>query len=169
MMFAATDFLLPNATFFAELVAFLLVLGALAKWVIPPVNKAIEDRQAQIRSGLEAGEEGKRLLEEARAEHERLIQEGRREARSIVEQAAKVAEQAKADILASAREEAARLSERAKADIAREAERATEELRRGLVDLVIETARKVIGAELDSQRHRRLIEEAVAELESNAA
>ncbi len=168
-IFAASNFLFPNATFIAEIVAFLVVLGVLAKYVLPPVNKAINDRQAQIRSGLDAAEEGRRLLADAHAQHERLLEEGRREARSIVEQATKVAEQAKADILASARQEAQRLAERARADIAREAERAAEDLRRDLVNLVIETAERVIGAELDAERHRRLIEDAVAALESNAA
>ncbi|MDA8393318.1 MAG: F0F1 ATP synthase subunit B [Actinomycetota bacterium] len=168
-MLAVTDFLLPNATFFAELVAFLVVLGVLAKWVLPYISKAMAERQAEILQGIEAGDEGRRLLQEARAERERLLEEARAEGRLIVEQATKVAGQAKEEILANAREEAARLLARAESAIQRSTELANEEVRRNLVELVMAAAERVIGAELDAAHHRRLIEEAAAELESSAS
>ena len=51
---------------------------------------------------------------------------------------------------------------RAEADIQRATERAREELRLQVADLVIAAAERVIGEELDPERHRGLIEEAIA-------
>ena len=49
-------FLLPNGTFFVELAVFLFIVFALMKWILPPINKALEDRQNQIRTSLEAAD-----------------------------------------------------------------------------------------------------------------
>lgn len=168
-MLAVSDFLAPNATFFAELVAFLVVLAVLGKGVLPYISKAMAERQAQIQEGIEAGEAGRRLLQDARSERDRLLEEARAEGRLIVEQATKVAGQAKEEILDHAREEAARLVARAETEIQRSAERANDEVRRHLVQLVMAAAERVVGAELNDQHHRRLIEEAAAELESSAS
>ena len=64
-MFLATNFLVPNATFVVELIAFLLVLGMLDRYVLPPLNKAIEARQGVIRQSLEDAETAKTKAQEA--------------------------------------------------------------------------------------------------------
>ena len=51
---------MPNATFIAELVAFLLILGILGRYVLPPVQKAMHDRQEIIRKQLDDAEEAAR-------------------------------------------------------------------------------------------------------------
>ena len=45
----AANFLVPNATFIAEVIAFAVIIWVLAKYVIPPINKAMSDRQDAIR------------------------------------------------------------------------------------------------------------------------
>ena len=50
----APNFLLPNATFLVELGIFALLVFVLAKWVIPPINKAMTDRQAAIKAQFDA-------------------------------------------------------------------------------------------------------------------
>ncbi len=45
----ASNFLVPNATFLVELVAFGIIIWILAKFVIPPVNRAMTARQDAIR------------------------------------------------------------------------------------------------------------------------
>ena len=168
-MFATTDFLLPNATFFAEVVAFLVVVGVLAKKALPAINQQLVERQEHIRQGLAAGDEGRRILVDSRQEAERILDEARREGRALVEQAAQVAEQTREDLIAKARQDAERLLERAQGEIERATERANEEVRRSLVELVISTAEHVIGEELDASRHRKLIEDAASSLESSAS
>src|SRR5438132_13309281 len=61
-----------NGTLIAEILAFLLMLGVLAKWVYPPIVRAAEARQKQIKQQLEQAEkarkEAEERLEAARAE-----------------------------------------------------------------------------------------------------
>jgi F-type H+-transporting ATPase subunit b len=45
----ADNFLVPNGTFFVELAAFALLFYLLAKYVIPPINRAMTNRQEAIR------------------------------------------------------------------------------------------------------------------------
>ena len=50
MPFATSNFLVPNGTLIVELIAFLIVLAVIGKYVLPPLNKAMTARQEQIRS-----------------------------------------------------------------------------------------------------------------------
>ena len=45
----SSNFLVPDATFFVELIAFAIIFGVLAKWIVPPINKAMTARQEAIR------------------------------------------------------------------------------------------------------------------------
>ena len=56
------NFLVPNATFFAELVAFLIILGILWKYVLPPITRALDDRQEMIRKQAEEADATKAKL-----------------------------------------------------------------------------------------------------------
>jgi F-type H+-transporting ATPase subunit b len=163
---ASSNFLVPNGTFVVEVVAFLLVLGALAKWVLPPLDRAIAKRQAEIRQGLDDAERGRELLREAEAERTRILEEARREARATIEQAARVGEQLREELVQRGREEAERIVARAEAEVERAAQRAAEELRQQLADLVTATAERVLARELDSEAHRALVEETIAAVES---
>ena len=49
-MTTAGIFLLPNGTFFIELIVSIILILAIYKWVLPPINKAMEERQEKIRS-----------------------------------------------------------------------------------------------------------------------
>jgi F-type H+-transporting ATPase subunit b len=71
-MTASSNFLIPNATLIVEVVAFLIVLGFLAKYVLPVLNKTLGERQQQIGAALEAAEKS-RAEERGRVEYERLV------------------------------------------------------------------------------------------------
>ena len=45
-----SNFLVPNGTFYVELIAFVIMFAILAKWIIPPINKAMAARQDAIRN-----------------------------------------------------------------------------------------------------------------------
>src|ERR1700748_2730401 len=84
---ASGNFLVPNATFIAEFIAFLLILGILAKWVYPVIRKPIEARQALIAKQIEDAEATKVALAEAKAEYQRALNEARTQAGQIRENA----------------------------------------------------------------------------------
>ena len=77
---ASGNFLVPNATFIAEFVAFLLILGILAKYVYPVIRKPIQARQALIAKQIEEAAAASKRFAEAEAEYQRALNEARAEA-----------------------------------------------------------------------------------------
>jgi F-type H+-transporting ATPase subunit b len=165
---ASSNFLVPNITFVFELVAFLLVMGFLGRYVLPRLQKAMDDRQATIRQALVDAETAKQRAAEAETEYRRILDEARAQARTTVEEAGRLAEQLRADRRAQAEEEYQRLLSRATADIDAAARRASEELRRHSADLIIAVVEKVVEG-LDASAHRELIDRTIAEVESQSA
>ena len=168
MLTASSNFLVPNATFVVELVAFLIVVFLLAKYVLPPLNRIMEERQATIRQALADAEEAKRRSAEAEEEHKRIISEARTQARTVVEEANKMAEQARVERRQQAEAEYERIVSSASADIEAQARRAQEELRQQAADLAIAVAERVIGEGLDRQAQAGLINRTIDEVAASA-
>src|ERR1019366_6733479 len=55
-MTATSVFLLPNGTFYVELLVVAVILFLMTKYILPPLNRAMEGRQAKIRAALDAAE-----------------------------------------------------------------------------------------------------------------
>ncbi len=161
-MVATSNFLLPNATFFAELFAFLFVLGVLAKWVLPPLKAAMEKRQAEIKESIENAQH---LKEDAQALEEKLkreIEEAKAESRRIVSSANAQAAQLKEEGRERGQVEYERLVQAAHVDIEQEKQRVRDELTKEFGQLVVVAAEKIIGSELDASKHSKLIEETIS-------
>jgi F-type H+-transporting ATPase subunit b len=168
MPIASSNFLVPNGTLIVEIVAFLLVLGFIAKYVLPPLNKALEERQEQIRVSLEAADAARVEADETRAQRQGILDEARQQARDIVTQANKVAEGVAAQSEERGQQEYDRLVRAAETDITLARQRAVDEVSGQLGTLVMSVARQVIGREIDATSHQALIEEAVAALKSSS-
>ncbi|HLI15450.1 MAG TPA: hypothetical protein VKV23_05275 [Acidimicrobiales bacterium] len=152
-------FLLPNGTFIAELVIFLVVLGAMAKVVLPPLAAAREERERRIRAGLEAGDEGS--AEAARLEQARLdrLEAARAAGRAVLEEAARTVERLVAEARAEGTAEHDRIVAAA-APLIEQARRAARDELAGRLDvLVAEAAQAVVGVSVDVARHRDVIDE----------
>jgi F-type H+-transporting ATPase subunit b len=168
-VFLASNFLVPNATFVVELVAFLVVLGLLAKYVLPPVNKAMTDRQAVIRQSLADAETAKRKADEAETEYRETLDRAKAEARAIVDEANKAAEALRNTRKEQAEQEYQRIVGRAETDIEASRRRAAEDVRREVSSLVLAVVERVVGAGLDTGGHQDLIDRTVGEVEAQAS
>ena len=98
----ASLFLLPNATFFVELVVVLILVFLFYKYLLPPLLRAMRERQEQIRDSIEAAERARRDAESADDERHRLLEEARASAREIVALAQQTAEQVRAEAVTRA-------------------------------------------------------------------
>jgi len=163
------NFLIPNATFIVELVIFLVVLGVIAKWILPPLQEVAETRRARIRSGLERGEQLRSETQGVLAERDRVLAEARVQARGIIDHANQGADTAVEQARARGREEYERLVEVSRQEISVECRRARDELVGRLATLVVAAAERVLGSGVDAIRHRALIDEAVAAAADGAA
>lgn len=153
-----------NASFWIEVVAFLLMLGILARWVYPRIIEAAEARQRAMAAELEAAEKA-RLEAQAELEQARKrLEEARAQAQEVISGAGKSADQLRAEQRKRAEEEAGRLVERARQDIDAERQKAIDSVRAEVATLVVEATEKVVGETLDAAKHRRLIDEAISEV-----
>ncbi|MGO9197314.1 MAG: F0F1 ATP synthase subunit B [Acidimicrobiales bacterium] len=155
-------FLIPNFTFVLELVAFLAILYFFARVILPPLRRAMNEREQQIRNSIEAAEEARREAAESLAQRREALEAARVEARQIVDQANEVAEQLRDEGRQRGQQEYERLLHAAQSEIELERQRARDEVMSEVGDLVLRAAERVIGGALDSEQHRALVDQAIA-------
>jgi F-type H+-transporting ATPase subunit b len=166
---ASNNFLVPNGTFIVVLIAFLLVLGFIARYVLPPVNNALNERQNKIRGELEAADRAKADAEDADAERRAALEEARAHARDIVSQAAASADQVKRRAEADAQEIHDRIVQAADAEVTIARQAAVEEVTARVGEIVLAAAERVIGREIQAADHQDLIDEAIAAVRSESS
>jgi F-type H+-transporting ATPase subunit b len=165
----AGNFLIPNMTFVVELMAFIIVLGVLWRYVIPPVQQAMNARQETARKLVSDSEEAKRLLEQAQTAYKTALADARREAAQLRAQA----EQHRREIVEGASTEAeagvAEIISRGQAQVEAERRQAIRQLKGDLGNLAVELAEKILGEALaDNQRQDRLIERFLTNIAEDA-
>ena len=166
MLVASSNFLIPNWTFVAELIIFLIVFGVMARVVLPPITKALAERAEGIRRAIQAAEAARSDAERATAERRQVLSEARQRARTIIDEATRAAEEERQDARRRGQAENERLLTEARAVIRAEHDRARHDLTRDLGALVVAAAERVIGSEVDPARHREVIAAAVAAAEA---
>jgi F-type H+-transporting ATPase subunit b len=151
-----------------QFINFGILLFLLWKFILPPVQRMLDERRRRIEESLQAAErmkeqatETERMLEEQRAE-------GRREAQQIIGQAQEIARRIENESRAQAQAEAEALLARARTEIQLERDSAIAELRREFADVTVSAAEKVINQSLDRQAHRRLIDDVLASADFGA-
>jgi F-type H+-transporting ATPase subunit b len=163
-MMATSNFLVPNGTFIVELIGFLIVLGVVARYLLPPINRALHERQARIQAELDAADKARTEAAAADDERRRELEDARRRGREILEAAERAAERARADGAASAQEEHDRIVASATQEVNLAKQRALDEATTQVGQLVMEVVERVIGREVDERAHRDLVEEAISAL-----
>jgi F-type H+-transporting ATPase subunit b len=167
---AAGNFLIPNGTFIAELLAFLIILAVLWRYVVPPVTKAMNDRQTLIKSQLEEGQRASERLKEAEADYRKALEEARATAATIRDQARADAAGIREDILARAAQERDRIIESGRDQLTTERQALVRELRAELGNLAVELAGRILGESLvDEARQRGTVDRFLEQLQEEEA
>lgn len=146
-----------NATLLGQAIWFAVFIWITMKYVWPPLQKAMADRQKQIAEGLAASERGKLEQELAAKRSAEVIREAKEKANDIVGQAEKRAQKIVEDAKEAAKSEASRIVASAKGDIDQEVMRAKEHLRERLADLAVAGAAKILRREVDAKAHSDLL------------
>jgi F-type H+-transporting ATPase subunit b len=163
----ASNFLVPNATFLVELFAFGIILWVLGRYVVPPINKAIADRQERIRRQLEESEEAKAAANAAEQEYRAALVEARHEAARIREEAREQGASIVTEMREQAHAESARIAAAAHAQIEAEKQQVLTQLRTEIGALATTLAGRIVGESLeDEARQRRTVERFIDEVES---
>jgi F-type H+-transporting ATPase subunit b len=147
------------------LLAFGATLYILNRLAFPRIQEALDRRRRAIEESIESAErmrhEADRLLEEYRAR----LREAREQAEEIVTRARKAGENLQEESKAEARRQREELLQATRRDIEAETRRALDEIRKEVATLTVVATEKVTRRALDDEDHRRLVEEALSEVD----
>jgi F-type H+-transporting ATPase subunit b len=147
------------------LLVFGLTMLLLWKLAFPRIGAALDRRQQAIEESIDAAERTREEADKLLSEYRERLTAARHQADEIVARARKAGEQQEADAVASGKTRREELLEQARKDIETETRRAIQEIRAEVADLTIMATEKVTRKTLTDDDQRRLVEEAVAELD----
>jgi F-type H+-transporting ATPase subunit b len=144
-----SNFLIPNGTFFFVLIIFLIVLGVIAKWVVPPISKVLSERDAMVKQTVDdsrkaadqftaADEDYQAEMSKARGEASKVRDEARAEGRKVLE-----------DMRRRASDQVASTLQEADSELKDQALAIQPDLRSSVENLSETLASRVLGVEID--------------------
>jgi len=137
----------------------------LYKVAFPRIAEALDKRQKAIEDAIDTADRTRREADELLAEYRERLTAARQQADEIVARARKAGEQQEADAVNAGKQRREELLEQARRDIETETRRAIQVIRAEVADLTIMATEKVTRKSLTTDDQRRLVEEAVAELD----
>ena len=152
-----------NLTLIGQLVAFIAFVAFCMRYVWPPIAGAMAERQEKISEGLAAADRAGHDLELAQQRAAEQLAEAKREAAGIIEAANKRAQAVVDEAKTAAMGEADRVKAAAAAEIDQERARAQEQLMAQVSALALAGAEKILGAEIDANKHAELLKSLSAE------
>src|SRR3984957_2046764 len=167
-MIGTSIFLLPNGTFFVELVVVAVILFLMTKYILPPLNRAMESRQEKIRSALAAADAARAEADAADDERAQVLAQAREQARAIVAGAQETSDQLKAEAAGRAQVEYDRIVATAQSEVVAARQHGIDEASARMGEIVFDLVSKIVEREVDQSTHEDLVREAVAALNAEA-
>jgi F-type H+-transporting ATPase subunit b len=151
-----------NFTLVAQAVVFAVFIWFTARFVWPPLMRAVDERTRTIADGLAAAEKGMRSLEEAASKSDEALKAARTQAQEILSAASRQATQLIEQAKTQAKTEADRIAVGARDEVAREVLRAREDLRKQVGELAVIGASKILKREIDAKAHADVLKDLAA-------
>ncbi len=146
------------------IISFFLLLALLWKVAFPQILKAMKKREETIRQQLEETQKTKKEAESLLDEYKRQLAEARTEAQKIINDGKSLGENMRKEIVQKAQQESNQIVKRAQEEIELQKQKAILELQEKIADLSIMAASKIINKSLDTEDHRRLVEEYISKV-----
>jgi F-type H+-transporting ATPase subunit b len=153
-----------NATLFVQALSFAFLIWFAVKFIWPPLNRAIDERNKRIADGLAAAEKGKAALVESERKSETAMKEARERASGVLGESEKRGAQIVEEAKAAAKAEADRIIAGAREQIASEVAKAKTELREQVAALAVAGAEKILQREVDAKAHAEMLGKLKAQL-----
>jgi F-type H+-transporting ATPase subunit b len=150
------------------LICFAITFFVLKRFAFGPIQKAIDERRDRIRKAVEEADSARAEARNLLERHKQLIGQAKGEAADILADARKVADAQIERVKGEAEEERQRRLEETRRQIDAETKRSLDLIRSEVADLTLEATARVTGKVLDTEDQRRLIDEAIAELDFSA-
>jgi F-type H+-transporting ATPase subunit b len=149
-------------------ISFAITFFVLRRFAFGPIQKTIDERRDRIRKAVEDADHARTEARELLEQHKQLIGQAKGEAAEILADARKVADAQIERVKTEAEEERQRRLEETRRQIDAETKRSLDLIRTEVADLTLEATARVTGKVLDAEDQRRLIDEAIAELDFSA-
>jgi F-type H+-transporting ATPase subunit b len=150
------------------LLAFLAAMFILRKFAWPAITNALDKRQRAIEESIEVAEQTRAEAQQILQEYRERLREARNQADEIVARARKAGEVHEREALEKSRVQREELLAQTRRDIEAETRRAIQEIRAEVADLTVMATEKVTRKSLDEADQKRLVEEALGELDFSA-
>ena len=147
-----SNFLLPNGTFFFVLLIFLIVLGVIGKFVVPPISKVLREREEMVTKTNENNRKSAELFTAAQADSAKVMMQARREASTIRDEARGEGRKIVEDMRARASVESAATLQEANDQLSQQGQATAAELRSSIETLSTTLASRVLGVDVSSGR-----------------
>ena len=142
------------------LICFAITFFVLRKFAFGPIQKTIDERRDRLRAAVDEADKAREEARDLLEQHRQLIADAKGEAAGILADARKVADA-----------QVERVKEESEAERQRrleETKRSLDMIRSEVADLTLEATARVTGKVLDAEDQRRLIDEAISELDFSA-
>jgi len=150
------------------LICFGITFYVLKRFAFARIQKGIEDRRDRIRKAVEDADQARNEARELLEQHKQLMGQAKGEAAGILAEARKVADAQVERVKQESEVERQRRLEETKRQIEAETKRSLDQIRSEVADLTLAATARVTGKVLDAEDQRRLIDEAIAELDFSA-
>ena len=150
------------------LVLFLFTMWVLSKLAFPKIQEALDKRAKTISESIEAAERQRKESDELLAEYRERLAEARVQADEIMARAKKAADSAESEGAAAGNAKREELVAAATRDIEAETRRSLQQIRKEVADLTVLATEKVTRKSLNEADQRRLVEEALSEVDFSA-
>jgi F-type H+-transporting ATPase subunit b len=150
------------------LVAFAIAVWVLKRYAFPRIGEALDRRQRAIEESIDAAERTKAEADQLLAEYRERLAEAREQAEEIISRARKAGETREQEALEAGRVRREEMLEQTRRDIEAETRRAIAEIRSEVADLTVMATEKVTRKSLDEGDQRRLVEDALRDLDFEA-
>jgi F-type H+-transporting ATPase subunit b len=147
-----SNFLIPNATFFVVLIIFLIVLGVISKWVVPPISNVLAEREAMLAKTTADNRKSAEQVEAAQADYDEAMAGARTEASSIRDDARNAGRQVVEEKRAEASGEVAEAVREADAELSDVGSATQSELQSSVDPLSTALASRILGVDVNSGR-----------------
>ena len=148
-------------SFIFQLVTFALVLYVFKRWILPPINKTLEERRKTLEQSLTDAKATEEALANAQTRVSELLADARSQADEALVEAKKAAVVVIAEAESAATGRAALIIKDAQEHLTQERAKLHQELRAELAELVVEATEKVISEKVDAKKDISLIERAI--------
>lgn len=148
-------------------VTFVTFIFLLSKFAWKPILNALQEREKNIEDSIESAKKALEKAEQISKSNEQALRDAEAHAKKLRQDAAAEAELIRADRIEKARQEAENLIAQARVAIEKEKKQALQELRNEVAKLAIESASKILDAELDVQKNTKLVDSFINDLAKN--